>query len=64
MSIRNGQTVIYITKYDTSEREGIVEEITSLGYRINGNWYSNNDITIKHILLDSKNVSGQSLILG
>jgi hypothetical protein len=65
MSIRTGQTVIYTTTYDNNEREGIVEEMTTLGYRINGNWYSKDEINVKQVLLDSKNIENNSrLILG
>ena len=49
-----GQTVYFTTLFDSNERAGVIQEVTSVGYLINGAWYSKKDITIKNVLLDSK----------
>jgi hypothetical protein len=60
-----GQTVIFATSFDTNERTGVIQEVTSVGYLINNTWYSKKDIKIKNILLDSRvDVSNKQLILG
>jgi hypothetical protein len=60
-----GQTIFYSTSFDSNERTGVIQEITSVGYLINNIWYSKKDINIKNVLLDSKSpVSNQQLILG
>lgn len=60
-----GQTVIFATSFDTNERTGVIQEITSVGFLINNTWYSKKDIQIKNILLDSRmDASNKQLILG
>jgi hypothetical protein len=60
-----GQTIFYSTSFDSNERTGVIQEVTSVGYLINNIWYSKKDINIKNVLLDSKSpVSNQQLILG
>ena len=60
-----GQTVIYATSFDSNERTGVIQEITSVGYLINNTCYSKKDINIKNIILDSRaNISDKQLILG
>jgi hypothetical protein len=63
MSIYTGQTVYFFTKFSTEEKSGILEEQTSLGFKISGTWYSTGDITIKNVLLDSKIHSNNSQLL-
>jgi len=63
MSVTPGQTVFYTTKFTTEEKSGILQECTSLGYKINGTWFSKSDITIKNVLLDSKIHSNNSQLL-
>lgn len=60
-----GQTIFYSTSFDSNERTGVIQEVTSVGYLVNNIWYSKKDINIKNVLLDSKSpVSNQQLILG
>jgi hypothetical protein len=60
-----GQTIYYTTSFDSNERAGVIQEVTSVGYLINNTWYSKKDININNILLDSKtSVTDQQLILG
>lgn len=59
-----GTTIYFTTSFDTKERHGIIQEVTSAGYLINGVWYAKNDIQIKHTLLDSKQYSSNELLLG
>lgn len=60
-----GQTVFFTTSFDSNERHGVIQEITSAGYLINGVWYSKKDVNVKNVLLDSRNEnSSQQLILG
>lgn len=63
MSTLVGQTIYYTTKFSTEEKSGILQEQTSLGFRINGVWYGNSDIIIKNVLLDSKSNTGNSQLL-
>jgi len=63
MSISTGQTIYFVTKFSTEEKSGVLEEQTSLGFKIGGTWYSAGDITIKSILLDSKINSNNSQLL-
>ena len=64
MNIQIGQTILYSTKYNIAKVEGIIEEVTNMGYKINGCWYEKNEITIEQILLDSKTPQNGTLILG
>jgi hypothetical protein len=60
-----GQTVIFNTPFDTNERVGVIQEVTSVGYLINNIWYSKKDIVLKNILLDNRTyVDNNQLILG
>ena len=59
-----GQTIYYKTTFDIGERSGVIQEVTSVGYLINGVWYSKNDIQIINVLLDSKVQQTGQLILG
>ena len=60
-----GQTIYYTTSFDSNERTGVIQEVTSVGYLINNTWYGKKDINIKNVLLDSKtSVTDQQLILG
>lgn len=63
MSISIGQTVYYTTQFCKEEKSGILQEQTSLGYKINGVWYANGDITIKNVLLDSKTTTDNKQLL-
>ena len=63
MSVSVGQTIYYTTKFSPEEKSGVIQEQTSLGFKINGNWYSTGDITIKSVLLDSKTVTENSQLL-
>ncbi len=47
MSTIAGQTIYYTTNFSTEEKSGVIQEQTSLGYKINGAWYAIGDITIK-----------------
>lgn len=63
--MKRGQTVYFTTSFDTQERTGVIQEVTSVGYLINNTWYSKKDVSIKNILLDNKMDTGnQQLILG
>ena len=63
--MNKGNTVFFTTAFDSNERTGVIQEVTSVGYLINNVWYSKKDITIKNILLDSKNeITNSQLILG
>lgn len=63
--MNKGNTIIFTTPYDSNERTGVIQEITSAGYLVNGVWYSKNDIKLKNILLDSRNsYDNNQLILG
>jgi len=65
MSLNKGQTVYFTTSFDNNERSGVIQEVTSVGYLINGVWYSKNDVRVKNILLDSRNTTNpHQLILG
>jgi len=60
-----GQTIYFTTSFDSNERSGVIQEVTSVGYLINNVWYSKNDVKVKNVLLDNKNYSSsQQLILG
>ena len=60
-----GQTVYFTTLFDSNERAGVIQEVTSVGYLINGAWYRKKDINIKNVLLDSKlDATNKQLILG
>ena len=63
--MNKGNTVFFTTSFDSNERTGVIQEVTSVGYLINNVWYTKEDISIKNILLDSKNeASNNQLILG
>ena len=63
--MNKGNTVFFTTSFDSTERSGVIQEVTSVGYLINSVWYGKNDINVKNILLDSKSVENNSkLILG
>ncbi len=63
--MNKGNTVFFTTSFDSNERSGVIQEVTSVGYLINSVWYGKNDINVKNILLDSKSVENNSkLILG
>ena len=63
--MKKGQTIYFTTPFDTNERCGLVQEVTSAGYLINNIWYGKNDVRVKNVLLDSKTQSSdQQLILG
>jgi hypothetical protein len=64
MIVEKGQTVKYKSKFSTIDQEGTIDEVTSLGYKINNTWYDKTDITIKQILLDSRQTNSSGLILG
>lgn len=65
MSAQKGQTVYFTTSFDSNQRSGVVQEVTSAGYLINGVWYGKNDLSVKNVLLDSKTqMNSQQLILG
>ena len=60
-----GQTVFFTTSFDSNERSGVIQEVTSVGYLINNVWYTKKDVKIKSVLLDNKNyAANQQLILG
>ena len=63
MSTIAGQTIYYTTNFSTEEKSGVIQEQTSLGYKINGAWYAIGDITIKKVLLDSKASTENSQLL-
>lgn len=63
--MNKGNTVFFTTSFDSNERSGVIQEVTSVGYLINSVWYGKNDINVKNILLDSKSVENTGkLILG
>ena len=63
--MNKGTTVFFTTSFDSNERSGVIQEVTSVGYLINSVWYGKNDINVKNILLDSKSVENTGkLILG
>lgn len=64
MDIRRGTILYFTTPWDSAERNGVVQEVTSLGYRIGNVWYSKNEIQIKNVLLDSRSNNNADLILG
>lgn len=65
MSVQKGQVIYFTTSFDTNERSGLVQEVTSAGYLINNVWYGKKDLNVKNILLDSKSSpTNQQLILG
>lgn len=65
MSITVGQTVYFTSVYNSNERCGILQEQTTLGYKIDNVWYNKSEISIKNILLDSKNTpDNQQLLFG
>jgi hypothetical protein len=65
MILQQGQTVYFTTLFCKEEKSGILQEQTSLGYKISGVWYANGDISIKNVLLDSKtNTNNNQLLFG
>jgi hypothetical protein len=63
--MNKGNTIIFTTPFDSNERTGVIQEVTSAGYLVNGVWYGKNDIKVKNILLDSRNsYDNNQLILG
>lgn len=64
MDIRRGTTLYFTTPWDTKQRHGVVQEVTSIGYKIDNVWYSKTDLQVKNVLLDSRTSNNADLILG
>jgi len=63
--MKKGQTIFFTTPFDSNERSGVIQEVTSVGYLISNIWYSKKDVKIKNVLLDNKNYDvNHQLILG
>ena len=61
--MNKGNTVFFTTSFDSNERSGVIQEVTSVGYLINSVWYGKNDINVKNILLDSKSAENNSKLI-
>ena len=61
---QRNQTVYYTTDYDSKERVGVIQEVTSMGYKIDNTWYNHGTINFNNVLLDSRQQPADELILG